>query len=106
MSQSIPAIIAALLLVGAAFALTESGKAQGAIERQAACELSAIRETRSPLAVQLIRSACNWLALNSGSLLNERNRNYYACLVQNLSGVQSDVAAQAIASACRASNPL
>ncbi|MBV8398354.1 MAG: hypothetical protein JOZ17_06400 [Acetobacteraceae bacterium] len=34
--------------------------------------MSAIRDTRSVLAVQLIRSACNWLALNADSLLNER----------------------------------
>jgi hypothetical protein len=106
MSQSIPAIVAAFFLAGAAVVPTELARAQGAIERQAQCELSAIRDTRSPLAVQLIRSACNWLALNSDSLLNEGNRNYYACLVQNLSGVQVDTAAQAIVSACRAANPL
>jgi hypothetical protein len=68
--------------------------------------LNAIRDTRSVLAIQLIRSACNWLALNSESLLNEGNRGYYVCLVQNLSGAQSDPAAQAIASACRTANPL
>ena len=87
-------------------ASTELAKAQSALERQAQCELASIRDTRSPLAVQLIRSACNWLALNADSLLNEQNNKYYICLVQNLSGAQSNDAAQAIASACRSGNPL
>ena len=99
-------ILAAVVLAGAVFAPSEATRAQGTAERQAACELSAIRDTRSVLAVQLIRSACNWLTLNADSLLNERNENYYVCLVQNLSGSQSDAAAQPIASACRTANPL
>ena len=70
-------------------------------ERQAHCELSAIRDTRSALAIQFIRSACNWLALNGDSLLNESGRGYHVCLVQQLSGVQADQAAGAIVSACR-----
>ena len=101
-----PAILATFIIVAAVFAPSRSAMAQDAIERQAQCELSAIRDTRSLLAVQTIRSACNWLALNADSLLNERNMKYYVCLVQNLSGAQSDAAAQAIVSACRASNPL
>src|SRR5215470_14427416 len=76
------------------------------MERQAQCELAAIRDTRSALAVQVIRSACNWLVVNADSLLNEQNRPYYLCLVQNLSGAQSDAATQAIVSACRTANPL
>jgi hypothetical protein len=56
--------------------------------------------------VQYIRSACNWLALNGDSLLNERSRGYYICLVQQLSGAQANEAAAAIISACRTSNPL
>jgi len=98
-----------LMLVAITFVVlapTELAKAQGTMERQAQCELVSIRDTRSPLAVQLIRSACNWLALNGDSLLNEQNKKYYLCLVQNLSGAQSNDAAQAIASACRAANPL
>jgi len=67
------------------------------------CELSAIRDTRSALAIQFIRSACNWLALNGDSLLNESGRDYHVCLVQQLSGVQADQAAGAIVSACRRS---
>jgi hypothetical protein len=101
-----PGLVATLIAAGAFFSLGGATRAQDANERQAQCELSAIRDTRSLLAVQSIRSACNWLALNADSLLNERNMKYYVCLVQNLSGAQSDVAAQAIVSACRASNPL
>jgi len=104
--KNLPAILATFLLAGAASVPTELAKAQSTAERQALCELSAIRDTRSPLAVQFIRSACNWLALNADSLLNEQNKKYYVCLVQNLSGVQADAAAQAIVSACRTANPL
>src|SRR5689334_12611341 len=100
-----PAIMAAVVLAGAAFA-SVSASAQSTGERQAVCELSAIRDTRSLLAIQLIRASCNWLALNADSLLNEANSRYHACVVQNLSGVQADAAAQAIVQACRASNPL
>jgi hypothetical protein len=99
-------ILAASVLAGAVFAPSEATRAQSTAERQAACELSAIRDTRSALAVQLIRSACNSLALNADSLLNEQNNRYNLCLVQNLSGAQSDAAAQAIAAACRTANPL
>jgi len=66
-------------------------------------ELSAIRNTRSAVAIQRIRTACNWLAINEGSLLNESLRGLYLCLVQNLSGAQDDGAAVAIMSACRRS---
>jgi hypothetical protein len=99
-------ILAAVVLAGSVFAPSEATRAQSTAERQAACELSAIRDTRSAFAVQLIRSACNWLALNADSLLNEQNNKYNLCLIQNLSGAQSDAAAQAIASACRTANPL
>jgi hypothetical protein len=99
-------VLSGIVLTGTVFAPTEAIRAQSTAERQAACELSAIRDTRSAVAIQLIRSACNWLALNADSLLNERNKNYYICLVQNLSGSQADAAAQAVASACRTANPL
>ncbi|MBR0870024.1 hypothetical protein JQ633_06620 [Bradyrhizobium tropiciagri] len=79
--------------------------ADSATEAQARCELSAIRDTRSAFAVQTIRSACNWLALNGDSLLNERSKGYYVCLVRELSGVQGNQAAEAIVSACRRTNP-
>ena len=99
------AIVTALMLLVVGF-VSAPARAQSTGERQAACELSAIRDTRSLLAIQVIRASCNWLALNADSLLNEANSRYHACVVQNLSGVQADAAAQAIIQACRASNPL
>ncbi|WP_305880511.1 VF_A0006 family four-cysteine protein [Bradyrhizobium sp. CCGUVB1N3] len=94
--------------IAAAALASSSGLAfaQSAMERQAQCELSFIRDTRSPVAIQYIRSACNWLSLNGDSLLNERSKGYYVCLVQQLSGVQANEAAAAVISACRTSNPL
>ena len=100
------AILAAMVVAGAVASSSGSAIAQTSMERQAQCELSAIRDTRSGLAIQLIRSACNWLALNGDSLLNESNKGYYLCLVQHLSGVQANEAAGAIVSACRTSYPL
>lgn len=88
----------ALVPIAAQAQFTDRNKAQ------AQCELSAIRDTRSPVAIAWIRTACNWLAMNTGSL-NESNRRFYTCLVQSLSGVQSDAAANQIISACRTSNP-
>jgi len=102
--RNLPAFLALFML--AVFLPAGAARAQSTAEQQAQCELAAIRDTRSLLAIQLIRSACNWLALNADSLLNEENRKYYICLVQNLSGVQADAAAQAVASACRTANPL
>jgi hypothetical protein len=67
-------ILAAIVLAGVVFAPSDATRAQSTAERQAACELSAIRDTRSALAVQLIRSTCNWLALNADSLLNEQKQ--------------------------------
>jgi hypothetical protein len=104
--NGVRSLILAIVLAGLVSAPREVTKAQSTAEQQASCELSAIRDTRSVLAVQLIRSACNWLALNADSLLNEQNKKYYICLVQNLSGAQTDAAAQVIASACRTANPL
>lgn len=98
--RAVPAIVTAIVLAGPVVCLPDSARAT-----QAQCELSAIRDTRSAFAIQTIRSACNWLAVNEGSLLNESLRPYYVCLVQNLSGAQSDAAAGAIVSACRAANP-
>lgn len=73
-------------------------------QRQAQCELSAIGTTRSPLAISWIRTACNRLAVDAG-LLNESNRQFHLCLLQHLSGVQSDAAANQIIAACRTSYP-
>ena len=73
-------------------------------QQQAQCELSHIGDTRSPLAVNWIRTACNRLAIDGG-FLDESNRNFYRCLLQSLSGAQSDAAADRIISACRTSYP-
>ena len=106
MQRTALAITSAIALAGAVVCLPQSSRAQSASEKQAQCELSAIRDTRSALAVQTIHTACNWLAINEGSLLNESLRGFYVCLVQNLSGAQSDAAAAAIMSACRRAYPL
>jgi hypothetical protein len=96
---------AAMVVAGTLLLSPGAVIAQGTLERQARCELSAIRDTRSAVAVQLIRSACNWLALNGDSLLNESLKPYYDCIVRQLSGAQADEAAAAIVSACRRSYP-
>ena len=99
------AILTAIVAAGTLVSSSGSVIAQSSVERQAQCELSAIRDTRSGLAIRSIRSACNWLALNGDSLLNESSKSYYVCLVRQLSGVQADEAAGAIVSACRTSYP-
>lgn len=101
--------VASTLILAAALAvaivcLPASASAQSAAAKQAQCEQSAIGTTRSALALQTIRSACNWLVLNEGSLLNENLRAYYLCLTRYLSGAQSDAAAGAFVSACRKSD--
>lgn len=102
----LPAIATSVVAAGMLFSSADLVAAQTSMERQAQCELSAIRDTRSALAVQYIRSACNWLSVNGDSLLNESSKGYYICLVRQLSGAQSNEAAAAIMSACRTSNPL
>ena len=104
MRRTTSAIMSAIVLAGPVLCQPEPSRAQTA-QKQAQCELSAIGSTRSALALQTIRSACNWLVINEGSLLNESLRPFYLCLVQNLSGAQNDAAAGAIVSACRAANP-
>ena len=99
------AMVTAIVVAGALFSSSGSAVAQTSLEKQAQCELSAIRDTRSALAIRFIRSACNWLALNGDSLLNESSRGYHVCLVRELSGAQADEAAVAIVSACRTSSP-
>jgi hypothetical protein len=99
------AILAAIVVAGTLLSSSRSVIAQTSMEKQAQCELSAIRDTRSALAIQFIRSACNWLALNGDSLLDESSKGYHVCLVRQLSGVQADEAAAAIISACRTSSP-
>jgi hypothetical protein len=104
-AHPLSAILTIIVVAGTLLSSSGSAVAQTSTERQAQCELSAIRDTRSSLAIQFIRSACNWLALNGDSLLNESSRGYYVCLVRQLSGAQADEAAAAIVSACRTSSP-
>jgi len=104
-AHPLSAILTIIVVAGTLLASSGSVIAQTSTEKQAQCELSAIRDTRSSLAVQFIRSACNWLALNGDSLLNESSKGYYVCLVRQLSGAQADEAAAAIVSACRTSSP-
>jgi hypothetical protein len=74
-------------------------------QRQAQCELNAIGNTRSRLAVDWIRTACNRLAIDEGFLLNESNRRFHTCLLRYLSGVQSDSAASQVINSCRTAYP-
>jgi hypothetical protein len=74
-------------------------------QRQAQCELSAIGNTRSRLALSWIRTACNRLAIDTGFAIDESNRRFHLCLLQYLSGVQSDAAANQVITACRTSYP-
>ena len=104
-AHALLAILTAILVARTLLSSSGSVIAQTSMEKQAQCELSAIRDTRSALAIQFIRSACNWLALNGDSLLNESSKGYHVCLVRQLSGVQADEAAGAIVSACRTSSP-
>ena len=104
-AHALLAVLTAIVAAGTLLSSSASAFAQTSMEKQAQCELSAIRDTRSALAIRFIRSACNWLALNGDSLLNESSKGYYVCLVRQLSGVQADEAAAAIVSACRTSSP-
>jgi hypothetical protein len=104
-ARALSSILTAIVVAGTLVSSSGSGIAQTSMEKQAQCELSAIRDTRSVLAIRFIRSSCNWLALNGDSLLNESSKGYYVCLVRQLSGVQADAAAGAIVSACRTSSP-
>jgi len=93
--------IAAAMALGA----TVPGLAQfsGELQAQAQCELAAIGTTRSRLAIDWIRTACNRLAVDGP--LNESNRPFYGCLITNLSGVQNDYAANRIINSCRTAYP-
>jgi hypothetical protein len=105
-ARALSHVLTGVIVAGAVLSFSGSVVAQTDVEKQAQCELSAIRDTRSPLAVQYIRSACNWLTVNGDSALNESSKGYYVCLVRQLSGAQGNEAAAAIISACRTSNPL
>jgi|SRR5262245_38021289 len=85
------------------------GAAQGQFideqQRQAQCELSAIGSTRSRVAIDWIRTACNRLAVDTGFMINENSRQFHTCLVRYLSGVQNDSAAAQVINSCRTAYP-
>lgn len=95
------AAVAALALVPALAARAQTA----AMQQTAQCVLGATRDTRSRYAIQMIRQACNDVAVHTGPLY-DRQRAYDQCLIQNLSGAQSDAAAVQIQGACRTTNPL
>jgi hypothetical protein len=99
-------VVRAAVFIVMALAATGAARAQfyDPQQAQAQCELSAIGSTRSTLALSWIRTACNRLAVDTGPL-HESNRRFHQCLVQNLSGVQRDSAADQIINACRISFP-
>ena len=75
------------------------------MQQTAQCVLDATKDTRSRLALQLIRTACNDTVVNPGPMF-EHQRAYDQCLIQQLSGAQSDAAAVQIQTACRTVYPL
>lgn len=67
------------------------------------CVMQSLRGARNNNATALLTDACDKL-YNNGSLLAPRDRNYYGCILQNLPGVEANLAAQQIAAACRRQN--
>src|ERR1700692_1215797 len=90
------AILTAIVVAGTLVSSSGSGIAQTSMEKQVQCVRSAILDTSSGLALLFICSACNWLALNGDSLLDESSKGYHVCLVRQLSGVQADEGGGAI----------
>jgi len=69
------------------------------------CLMQSLRGARNSSATVLINDACNKL-YNSGSVFLPRDQRYYACILQNVPGVESALAAEQIAAACRRQNGL
>lgn len=63
------------------------------------CILDYQRTAKSGVAVHFITQACDKL-YNDGSFLLSREKAYYECLLENLPGVENNLAAQKIRSAC------
>ena len=105
MVRPFQAIVLVAVLTGMPFVAVGSARAQfDSVQKQAECELSAIRDTRSAFAINWIRTACNRLATDTG-LLNEGSRAFYTCVVNYLSGVQDDAAANRVIQLCRSTYP-
>lgn len=76
--------------------------AQGLVnqfQQTSQCVLQYTGNTRSQLAVATIQSACNDIVHPLG-LATEAGRDYDQCLLDHLSGAQSDSAAAQIITAC------
>ena len=69
------------------------------------CRMGRVRGARNSIATTLINDACNKL-YNSGSVFLPRDQRYYACILENVPGVESALAAEQIAAACRRQNGL
>jgi len=69
------------------------------------CLMQSLRGARNSSATALINDACNKL-YNSGSVFLPRDQRYYACILENVPGVESALAAEQIAAACRRQNGL
>lgn len=69
------------------------------------CLMQSLRGARNSSATALINDACNKL-YNSGSVFLPRDQRYYACILQNVPGVEAALAAEQIAVACRRQNGL
>jgi hypothetical protein len=84
-----------------ALVATSSG-GQAQVMNESACRLQFLTNVQSPLAVNFINQACNFLSTQSSTMeLNRRERVYNECLLRSLSGALSDPAANSIAQACR-----
>jgi hypothetical protein len=95
-----------LLLAACAGAVTAA--AQTSLESrnlQADCELDYIKDTRSPLGVQLITNACNILS-RADTRLHRSQRAYAQCILAVIPGSQSNAASSQLAAACQQRYPL
>ncbi len=69
------------------------------------CLMRALKGDHSSQVSMVITDACKKIHVD-GALLLPRERNYYACLVQNLVDVRHDLAAQQIDQVCLRQNSL
>lgn len=70
------------------------------LRQKAGCELDHIGDTRSHLAVSLIRDACGFLVTPTSSF-HPGKVEFARCILQVVPGSQSESAAVELASACR-----
>jgi len=63
------------------------------------CVAQSARSTGSMLAFQMMQNACSKLYRES-SAMNDREKDYYVCLLRSLRGVNNDINAQVAAKSC------